>query len=114
MNYLIVLFLSAFLLSSCASYKPPKEYQIERERIISKSFDTTWASTVEWFALHNTPIKNIDKSSGFIATDYYLSTKDFPQYCDCGEGGSGIVSKILTHPTGNFNILVKKIDEKST
>ena len=67
-----------------------------------------------WFALHATPVKNMDRSSGYIATEYNLTAQDCPNYCDCGQGGSGLVSKVITNPIGDFNILMKKSDDKST
>lgn len=93
----------------------PNIYVVVNEKVINKSFDVVWQNTVEWFATHNTPIKNLDKSSGLISTEYSLSLADARQYMDCGQGESNFSGKVeLANPTGNFNVLVKRMDDDST
>jgi hypothetical protein len=91
------------------------EYNVEKERVINKSFDLVWQSTIEWFATHNTPIKNLDKNSGLISTEYSLSLQDAGKYMDCGKGTSSFMGEVqLVNHGGNFNVLIKKLDENST
>jgi hypothetical protein len=114
LNPLIVL----FFIVGCAApmrIQPVVTYTVEKERVINKSFDLVWQSAVEWFATHNTPIKNIDKSSGLITTEYSLSLSQARKCMDCGSGQSNFSGKVeLVNHSGNFNILIKKIDENST
>jgi len=105
------------LLAGCAApeYVKPEARPIIKESVIHKSYDTVWQNTVEWFATHNTPIKNIDKTSGLISTEYSLSLEDAALYMNCGSGESNFNGKVeLVNHTGNFNVLLKKIDDHST
>jgi hypothetical protein len=105
----------AAVLSSCtASYQPPKLYSVETERTYAIPFDSVWQDAVDWFATHNTPIKTMDKGSGLIASDYGLAVASYQSYCDCGSGGTGLVSKRIESPVGNVNLLIKRIDEAHT
>lgn len=112
-----VLILLSFL-ASC--YTPARVVSVarvvEKERIVNKPFDAVWQSTVEWFATHNTPIKNLDKSSGLISTEYSLSMAEAANYMDCGGSTTSAfgASTDLTNHSGNFNVLLKKIDDTHT
>lgn len=113
---LILLFTSII---GCSGYTPPKTYNVVNETTISKSFDVVWEKTIEWFATHNTPIKIMDKNSGLITTDYNLTVEMAGNYMDCGEGGSAYYvfassNQKLENPMGNFNVLIKKVDENNT
>jgi len=103
-------FLLVLLISGCvASYQAPQVHQVEKERVYSKTPDQVWDKVVEWFALHASPVKNMDRSSGFIASEYNLSIEDYPQYSDCGSTTASMMQAIaITSPTGNFNILIRK------
>lgn len=114
----LALLVSVFVALGCT---PPKHivqratYEVEKERVINKPFDAVWQSTVEWFATRNTPIKNIDKSSGLISTEYGLSVDEAAQYMDSGYGESNFQGKVeVVNHRGNFNVLIKKINETST
>jgi hypothetical protein len=102
--------------AGCAPvYTAPVVYPIEKERTIKKPFDAVWQSAVEWFATHNTPIKNIDKASGLLSTEYDLSMAEAANQIDCGGGDSTFNGKVeLEKPIGNFNLLIKKLDDLST
>ena len=105
------------LMAGCTApeYVKPEVRPIVKEGVIQKSYDTVWQSAVEWFATHNTPIKNLDKSSGLISTEYSLSLEDAALYMNCGSGESNFNGKVeLVNHTGNFNVLLKKIDDHST
>lgn len=115
LSLIIVLFL---LTLSCAA--PTRVVSVprvvERERIVNKPFDAVWQSTVEWFATHNTPIKNLDRSSGLISTEYSLSMAEANSYMDCGGSTTSAfgASTRLSNHSGNFNVLLKKIDDTHT
>ena len=104
--------------SGCAQPKHivrSAQYDVEKERVVNKPFDAVWQSAVEWFATRNTPIKNIDKASGFISTEYGLSVEEAAQYMDSGYGESNFQGKVeVVNQRGNFNVIIKKIDENST
>ena len=113
---LIPILLAIFVFGCTGSeYKPPVKYDVPKETTIFKSFDVVWQSAVEWFATHNTPIKNLDKSSGLISTEYSLSVTEAAKYMDCGKVGVGFSKKTtISNQIGNFNVLIKKIDDNST
>lgn len=96
------------------AYTTPVSVPIEKERTIDKPFDAVWQQAVEWFATHNTPIKNIDKASGLISTEYSLSLDEATKYADCGTGSSDFNGKVeIEKPVGNFNLIVTRKDEQA-
>jgi hypothetical protein len=112
MKRLTVLVATMLITSCVGSYQAPKIYNVEKERIYAKTFDQVWDKIVEWFALNASPVKNMDRTSGFIASDYNLSVKNYPEYSDCGSASSGLYEgKEIASPVGNFNILVRKVEE---
>lgn len=116
-NASLILFVS-FLIINCAPQVrvTPVARVIEKERVVNKPFDAVWLSTIEWFATHNTPIKNLDKSSGLVSTEYSLSMAEAANYMDCGgttTSAFGASTRLENH-SGNFNVLLKKIDDTHT
>jgi len=118
LNLLLIGFLLSFFIMSCSTPKQVVQVVrvVEKERTVNKSFDAIWLTTVEWFATHNTPIKNLDKASGLISTEYSLSMGDAAQYMDCPNVSTRfLMGKVeLVNHAGNFNVLLKKIDENTT
>lgn len=109
-----ILFFILFF-SGCVAYKPPVTYKVEKERVIQKDYETVWTQAIEWFAVNGTPIKNMDKNSGFISTEYNLSVSQASKYMDCGETAKTMfLYQRLENPGGNFNLLIKRIDENQT
>ena len=107
-----------FVMVSCSTPKKTVVQQaaprvIQKERIISRPFDAVWQTAIEWFATHNTPIKNLDKSSGLISTEYSVSIGDALKYMECARS-SGSTSVQLTNYTGNFNVIIKRLADNST
>jgi len=80
-----------------------------------KPYDEVWNATIEWFATQGTPIKNMDKSSGFISTEYSLRANQSNCY-DCGTAAQGglLATHRINNPVGNFNVLIKKISDTKT
>jgi len=121
-----ILFLTILFINGCASspakFQEAKEAVINKEKIINKPFDVVWQKTVEWFAVHNTPIKTIDLSSGLIASDYNLSVDDNTDYIDCGKPiygnigtwGTEVTTPTFTNQKGNINVLIYKINDTTT
>jgi len=121
-NLVPITLLLIFLIQSCGSAKRiatvpvvPVVRVVEKERNINKSFDAIWQSTIELLAIYNMPIKNLDKSSGFISTDYKLISGNVSQYMNCVGANSTFSGKVeLTNHGGNLNVLLKKINADST
>ena len=104
-----------FLFVGCATFKPPTTYKFENQRTYNKTYDEVWEKAIEYFALNATPVKNIDKQSGFVASDMNLSISNYPEYSDCGIGERGLFHIItIINPIGHFNVLIKKINENQT
>jgi len=108
MKKLMIIAIGIILLYGCSSYKPPKVYTYPKSQTYSKTYDEVWSKIIQWFGKHNTPIKNLDKNSGFISTEYSLGVNIFSKYCDCGEPGSLM---IFEKAIGNFNVVLIKINE---
>ncbi len=108
------------LLFACSAPKPIVVQNtapriIEKERVITKPFDVVWQSAIVWFATHNTPIKNLDKSSGLISTEYSVPMGEARQYMSCQTSTSYYNGKIeYTNYTGNFNVILKKLSDNTT
>lgn len=116
----LVVSILAILCSGCVYYQPPQVYNYDKEKIFPKPYDEVWQKAIEWFGTKGTPVKNLDKASGFISTEYQLSTDDLDSkslnyLCDCGKSGySGIIGSVIENANGNFNIIVTKVDEQNT
>lgn len=115
-----VIFIVIFLIQSCGTTKQTVVVSsapriIEKERIINKSFESIWQNTIELLATYNMPIKNLDKASGFISTEYKLITGTPSQYASCFGANSTFMGKVeLTNHGGNLNIMLKRISDDST
>ena len=108
MKKLILIFIAFNIFISCKVYEPPKDYNIEKERSYSMNFDDVWNKIVDWFANNNTPIKNMDKNSGFIATEYKLNVPNRELYVDCGVYGyAGPIARNFPID-GNLNVTVRE------
>jgi len=103
--------IATLIFLSCAAYKPPKVYKFPKSKSYNMNYDAVWGKVIDWFGNHNTPIKNLDKTSGFISTEYSLQVDKYSDDCDCGTSGSLQHFKKIT---GNFNIIVKKISDTQT
>ena len=121
LNLLLIIFLLPILITNCSAPKqvvkqPVAVFKpIEKERVINKSFETIWQSTIELLATYNMPIKNLDKSSGFISTEYKQVTGNPSTYMKLVGANSTFSGKVeLTNAGGNLNILVKSIKPDST
>ena len=111
MKYLSIILV---LFIGCARYQPPQRYNVKTEAVIEKPFEKVWTSAVEWFATHNTPIKNMDKTSGFISTEYSLSANDL-NCLDCGVEGQAFLTVIrIENQRGNFNLIIKPLEDGNT
>lgn len=104
----IISITSLLLLSGCAlpSVTPPKEPTTDFVKIYHSDYDNVWNSTVDWFANNNIPIKNIEKDSGIISSEYALGSS-FSQL-DCGIIDTGDMYIMRDNTvTANINIIVR-------
>lgn len=75
---------------------------------VRASFDRTWSSVIDVFASKNIPIRTLDRSSGFIATDQLsvpilIGGKPHP-WADCGKASIG---GYFPPTNATYNIRVK-------
>ncbi len=108
-------FLIIFLLVSCSTaYKPPIKYNFQKSETISKNYNDAWNRIIQFISSNNIPLKTIDKSSGIVASDFNLSVAQYV-FCDCGVPGKDLMYKYaIEEVTGNFNIVVREINQNST
>lgn len=102
--------------SQQAVVTPTVERIIEKDRVINKPFDLVWQSAIRLLANYNMPIKNLDKASGFIASDYKLITGDPNNYMNCAPGRVKMTFGKMdrTDQGGNVNLIIEKITDEST
>lgn len=96
-------------LSGCAmpSIQPPSDNGKDYQQGYQADFDKVWEATVDWFATNNIPIKNIEKDSGIIGSEYALGS-NYSQV-DCGvvdPGGMYILQD--ENVVANLNVLVRE------
>jgi hypothetical protein len=98
----------AALVTGCAapSVTPPSASGTGQANSYTADFTDVWEHTVDWFATNNIPIKNIERDSGIISSDYSLGA-GFSQV-DCGTvdpGGMHVLAD--ENVTANINVLVR-------
>jgi hypothetical protein len=95
--------------AGCASYQPPLPLDVRRSAIFESSFEDVWTRTVDYFANNNLPLRNVEKDSGLIATDYGLPV-GYTEL-NCGKPPIGLV---FAAPQVNVNVLIRAVGEKRT
>lgn len=109
-------FLVAFTTGCAVTYHPPPSY-VPATQNYQAPFEEVWQATVRVLAERNFPMKNIDKSSGLIATESL--TASIGSHIDCGLlSGMNLNPDEKVQPRGTgqgtFNLLVTKISEGET
>jgi hypothetical protein len=57
----------------------------------------------------------MDKGTGFISSDYNLDANNSSDCYDCGVPGKVILAEHrLEEPSGNFNVIIKKLGDEKT
>jgi hypothetical protein len=102
-----------FILSSCVSFKPPQTYQYENARAFSAPLDKVWSAMIATLSEKNVPIKNLEKSSGLLTTDRWIS----PDWvngtsidADCGVMTPPGLGSFRVRLYVTFNVFVRAID----
>jgi hypothetical protein len=70
---------------------------------VHASFDRTWHAVIEAFSERNIPVKTIERSSGFIATDRMTVTDGQKEWADC----SRVIYKTYVPEFATYNVLVR-------
>lgn len=81
---LLAFLLTAPVLSSCATYKPPLARTFETERVFSSSYDSVWAAIIAIVGESGCAIRTLEKDSGILV----LERMNAAGSCDCGVPGS--------------------------
>ncbi len=96
------------------SYTLPRSYDFANAREYDRPSEQLFNRAVEWFALAGIPIRNMDRPSGLIASDYNLATSD-TTICDCGQGGKNIATLVIVSDRyANFNLLLQRLSDTRT
>lgn len=114
MKKILIAMILGVLFTSCVTYTPPIKKDIVKTKDFTQSYDEVWAKITNWFTTKGLPIKNVDKNSGLITSEYkldnmpsytkYGSPTATSLYMDCGVGG------YLSAEGGTINVLVIKKD----
>lgn len=93
----------SIVLSGCMATAPVQRQFEKQATIPGATFDQVWNGVIDLFGERNWTIANMEKSSGFINSDWMNS---FPRdgFFDCG--GSGIAT--ASGWKGRFNVIVRE------
>lgn len=88
---------------------------IETEIVVDAPLDPVWDATVEWFATRGLPIKNIDKTSGLLATEHVMPTSLVAtvMHCDAPPAKPNGKVELVEHRT-HFNVLLRAQGPRQT
>jgi uncharacterized lipoprotein len=105
MKPVLVLALSALELTiACAS--APVRHDFERTTQFQESdFDAVWTAVIDVFGDRGWAIDNMEKDSGFIATDWMTLSRSDRDVMDCGSAGLNVDSDHAV----KFNVVVRPI-----
>lgn len=97
------------LLTGCAmpSMQPPTSTEQDYSKSYNAEFTSVWDTAVDWFADNNIPIKNIEKDSGIISSEYSLGAS--ATQIDCGTLDPGDLFAMKGQSaTANLNVLIRE------
>ncbi|MBB3140219.1 hypothetical protein ACGTN6_00955 [Halomonas sp. THAF12] len=115
MKKIILAAAASLTLAGCAgpSVMPPNTSTGNQTEAYSADFDSVWEGAVDWFAVNNIPIKNIEKDSGIIGSEYTLGA-NYSQI-DCGTVNPGAMHILLNqNVVANINVLVRETSAGTT
>jgi hypothetical protein len=110
MNKYIIFAILTIFFSGCASYQPPKEYKFDKTRTYNQKFNDIWDKIVKYCIEYDIPLKNMDKNSGLIVSEYNLNDK-LKDCLDCGQLAS---LQSFDNFAAIFNFVVKKRTDNIT
>jgi hypothetical protein len=98
------------VLSGCHPV-PPAQVAPRTGTPVAASQAKTWDAVIELFAERNLPIKNMDRASGFIATDPLGVPLEEQPGVDCGKG----IDRLRNLPrTASYSVFVRGDSTSST
>jgi hypothetical protein len=98
------------LLTACYG-KPPAPVAPRSATVVNTSQTRTWDAVIDVFAERNIPIKNMDRSSGFIATDPLGTRGAKAAWYDCG---TDMMQAPVSSNLATYTVLVRGDSTKST
>jgi hypothetical protein len=73
------------VVAAVASATAPKaQPNLQTTKKTDATYDGAWEAIIDLFASHSWAIKNMDKASGLITTDWMRMDSDWADYTDCG------------------------------
>lgn len=115
MHKIILVIITSIAIAGCvgAGQNLPEKRNINNIKTISSSYEKTWNSIIEFFAVNNTPLEKINKGDGLITSSRHLRTLD---ELDCGQATGQIswASAKMENIGGNINVVVRSIKPEKT
>ena len=90
---------------TAASASAPVTHDVQRASVVNGSFDESWTALIDLFSDRSWEIRNLDKASGIVTTDWMKLGADGDGFADCGSAPLG-----ANAPQVKFNIHVKQDD----
>lgn len=114
-TWLGVAAMGAMVWIGCEPPTPSAPRKPVETEIVEAPLDAVWDATVEWFATRGLPIKNIDKTSGLLATEHVMPTAQAETVMSCGTPGPKPNGKVehADHRT-HFNVLLRAQGPRQT
>jgi len=96
-----------------AGQKLPEKRNIQNSKVVNASYDETWNTVVEFFAVNNTPLEKVEKEDGLITSARHLRSRN---ELDCGEATGQIswASAKMENVGGNVNVVVRAVGKEQT
>jgi hypothetical protein len=117
-HFIIVLTLLGITACVPSTYTVPTTPSTDQNTfIISKNYDDTWSSLIDFVTSSHYTIDNVDKSSGLITV--YFGKENPGEYVDCGLFNNTSYAEYLTKEynsalVGQMNITSKSLNENQT
>lgn len=94
------------LSAGCASVPPAQRDVESRIELPGASFEAVWNGVIDLFGERHWPITNMERASGFIATDR-LTVDRLERYVDCGRPSA---FEGFSNHTVRFNVIVRDLE----
>lgn len=109
MRKLLLLTLLISITSACARLPLPPQPQPAMP--VNASAGKTWDAVIDVFGERNIPIKNMERVSGFISTDFLRAALADTSYADCGRQFLGAT---IWPTLATYNVIVRGDSSAST
>lgn len=106
-----LLIIALIFAAACGAPVPPAPPQPRQPTAVAAPAGKTWNAVIDAFASDNIPIRNMDRSSGFISTDALaVGRDDAKRFADCGT----IMGMAIPADLATYNVLVRGDSTSST